>query len=154
MKDVNFGAAAIPAPPVAPNGAHENGNKKAAARKRSSRTGPRNTPAAAPHAIDAAFAAMEVKPADAQMWQHNPVLWFQPERAPSPPAWTGLAIERHKRIPPPEFSLLETAPLNRPDRSQSSREAFQRAPRLRLPQSDLAPLGWDPRALARKEEAK
>jgi hypothetical protein len=114
-----------------------------------------------PQAIDATFAAAEFAPAaaepiDAPMWPLHAALWLQLEMAPSIPVWTGLAIERHNRIPAPGFLYFDTAPPDRPGILDSS--AFpsgKTAPgtpaRLDLPESGLTPLGWDPRAVCRKQ---
>jgi hypothetical protein len=68
------------------------------------------------------------------------------------PVWTGLAIERHNRIPTPDFLRPANAPPDRPGIPDTSRGALTPEPRRELPRSDLAPLGWDARAVCRKDE--
>ncbi|MGD1070510.1 MAG: hypothetical protein ABSB15_10255 [Bryobacteraceae bacterium] len=104
-----------------------------------------------PQPIDATFAATGAGPIDAPMWPLHAALWLQPEPAPSIPAWTGIAIERHHRIPAPDFLQFDTAPANRPGALDDSRDAIEPRTGPQLPPSGLAPLGWDPRAVGRKQ---
>ena len=99
---------------------------------------------------DATFAASEAGPIDAPMWPLCAPSWLQPEIPPAIPAWTGLAIERHFGIPAPEFLDFENAALNRPATLILSDEIHP--PALpRIPESGLAPLGRDPRAVCRQQ---
>ena len=104
-----------------------------------------------PQPIDATFATADAEPIDAPMWPLHEALWLQSEPAPSIPVWTGISIERHNRIPAPDFLHLDTAPADRPGALGDSREAMRPRARPELPQSGLAPLGWDPRAVGRKQ---
>ena len=150
MKGADFPGLTATVPP-ARNGTHRTTKKNGAAPKRSLGSGARADARPAPQPIAATFAAIEAEPIDAPMWPLHSALWFQPELAPSVPVWTGLAIERHNRIPSPDFLHSNTAPPNRPDTLDSSRDALTPDARRELPQSGLAPLGWDPRAVCRKE---
>ncbi len=112
-------------------------------------------PAEPPPAIDAPFAATDLEPIDAPMWPIQPGQWFQPDLAPTVPLWSGLAIERLHRVPTPDFLGSDILPVDRLsalDDSHASLRANAVPPRL--PPSDLAPLGWDPRVLAPKEESQ
>jgi hypothetical protein len=159
MKNGDFSGVTATVPPAS-NGAHpslEKGpgkspGKKRTALKGSGKSAVRNGVSPAPFPIAEEFAEIEPKPIDAPMWLLHPVSWLQAERSPSVPLWTGLAIERHYRIPRPEFMPLETAAPNRPGALDNSCAALAAEPRCELPQSDLAPLGWDPRAVCRKED--
>ena len=150
MKGVNSVPSAIPAPPR--NVTHAPLKKNAAAQKCPPQAGTRNAHRPASAEILAPFAQLETRPANAQTWHHHQVLWFQPERAPAKPAWTELSTERRNRIPRPDFSPLETVAPDRPHRLQNLREALQPGSHPRFPDSDLEPLGWDPRALCRRED--
>jgi hypothetical protein len=154
MKNGDLSGATATAPPVAANGAHPppgpKKEAKKAAQKGSARSSARNGVSYAPQPL-AGFVEIEHKPADAPMWLLHPVSWLQAERAPLAPAWTGLAIERHNRISRPDFLPLESAPPNRSNALDNSCDALAPNPHCELPRSDLAPLGWDPRAVCRKE---
>ena len=126
--------------------------KKTSTRQRPPSAGTRNGDRPAPKPPDDAFADIGAKPAEAHTWHHHSVLWFQPERPPAPPAWTGLGIERRNRIPRPDLLPLETAPLDRPALLETPLGKVNSSRRLALPASDLMPLGWDARAICRKEE--
>jgi hypothetical protein len=96
----------------------------------------------------------EVAAVDAPMWPVQTTAWLQPEVAPLLPVWSGLAIERHTRIPIHDFLPPGNAPLDRPDVPDHSREALTPSAEPRVPQSGLALLGWDPRAVCWKKESK
>jgi len=91
---------------------------------------------------------------DAPMWPVQVVGWLQPEVAPSLPVWNGLSIERHNRIPIHDFLSSGNAPLDRPDVPDNAREMRTPAAEPSVPQSGLALLGWDPRAVCWKKEGK
>jgi tetratricopeptide (TPR) repeat protein len=78
----------------------------------------------------------------------------QTEPAPSPLIWGGLSIERHHRLPTPDFFLSGDVPLNRPDALDNSHRLLTAASRPVVPQSGLAPLGWDPRTVCWTRGAK
>jgi len=163
MKETNSSVSPIPVPPVAPNGIHQDPSKKAADPKRSARSmaSAAVTKAARKSArpeaqppLDAAFAEIETRPSDASMWPLHSVLWFQPERAALIPAWTGLGIERHNRIPRPDLLVVASPPPDHPDTPDKACEGIVPHPHCQLPQSELAPLGWDPRTVCRKENGR
>jgi hypothetical protein len=154
MKDVDFAGVTPTLPPAAPNGAHQIPKKKGATPKRPAESGARSGVRPAPRLIAAEFTELEAKAVDAPMWLLHSVLWFQPEGAPVVPVWTGLAIERHNRIPTPDFLHTDTSPPNRPDTLDNSRDALTPESRMELPPSGLEPLGWEPRAVSRKEESQ
>jgi hypothetical protein len=108
----------------------------------------------APQPVEAAFAITGGEPIDTPMWPHHAAPWLQGERTPSIAVWTGLTIERQNRIPAPGFLHFEIAPMERPGAIESSRHALHPTVRLEFPQSGLAPLGWDPRAVCRKHEGE
>jgi hypothetical protein len=99
----------------------------------------------------APFAAIEPSPIDAPMWPQHWAVWFEPERVPSAPFWSSLAIERHSRIPAPGFLDSDPALLDRADSVNVLCGTLPPATRPEVPQSGLAPLGWDPRVVFRKE---
>jgi hypothetical protein len=103
--------------------------------------------------VPGSFVNTEPMPIDAPMWPLHAALWFQPELAPTVPAWSDLAIERRHRAPAAEFLFSGTAPLNRRDVVETSHEARLPETRPQIPESTLTPFGWDPRVLAgnRKE---
>lgn len=144
--------------PAATNGTHRAAKRNGAAPKRSSGSGGSGARADAlplPQPLAAAFAIIGDEPGDepidAPKWPLHPAAWFQPELAPSVPVRSGLAIERHNRIPAPDFLHSGIAPADRPEGLHSSPVALTACGRRELPQSGLAPLGWDPRAVCRKE---
>lgn len=137
-------------PPPAGNGIHKPTRKNGAASKPPG-AGARADAATAPQPLDAAFVTIEAEPVDAPMWPLHPVAWLQPEPVPSVPLWTGLAIERHNRIPAPGFLLLDIAPPDCPSTLDSARDPLRPDIHRELPQSCLTPLGWDVRAVCRKE---
>jgi hypothetical protein len=106
-----------------------------------------------PGPVPGSFVNTEPMPIDAPMWPLHAALWFQPELAPTAPVWSDLAIERRHRAPAADFLSSGTAPLNRRDVVETSREARLSEARPQIPESTLAPFGWDPRVLAgnRKE---
>jgi hypothetical protein len=128
------------------NGAHLPGSAAAAS------TAPGNgTHRAAKRISPAPFAAIEASPIDAPMWPQHGAVWFEPKRVPSAPFWSSLAIERHSRIPAPGFLDSDPALLNRADSMNVLCDALPPAARPEVPRSGLAPLGWDPRVVCRKE---
>jgi hypothetical protein len=75
-------------------------------------------------------------------------MWLQPELAPAAAVSSGLRIERQNRIPMPGFAGLEIPAASLPDPHESHRKPLLPSLRLHFPQSDLQPLGWDPRTVA------
>lgn len=151
MKGVNHTGSTTTVEPAAINGTHRTTKKNGAAPKRSGGSGARADVRSAKEPIAAPFAKMDPAPIDAPMWPLHSAVWFQPELAPSVPSWSGLTIERHKRIPSPDFLRSETTPFNCPDVLGNSRDALTPSARPEVPESGLAPLGWDPRAICPKE---
>jgi hypothetical protein len=145
MKSADLPGSAATAPNTAQNGKHRAAKKNGAGPKRSAGSGATGNAPLAPEPL-AAPIATEAAPIDAPMWPVHSALWFQPELAPSAPMWSDLNIERHNRIPAPVFLHAETAPLNRPDALDHSIDARTPGANPEIPQSGLAPLGWDPRA--------
>jgi hypothetical protein len=154
MKDADFRVVIATVPLPKRNGTHRTSPGKGREPKRS-------TARPEPQPIDAAFAASEPELIDAPMWPLHAAHWFQPELAPSVPVWSGLAIIRHNRIPGPGFLHPDIAPSNiaatpgsNPSRDRTGALAGEGALCGRVPQlpdSGLAPLGWDARAMRRKE---
>jgi hypothetical protein len=105
-------------------------------------------------AAEAPFAAIGAEPIDAPMWPIHPGAWFQPERAPSFPAWSGLGVERHNRIPAPDFWRDDILPLNCVDTCDIPAKELAPNPQPVLPDSGLTALGWDPRTVYRKEKGE
>jgi hypothetical protein len=153
MKGESISDLASTLPPVAANGTHRTtGNSPAAKRPAGSRA--RTGPGCAPQPVEAGFAVTEGEPIDTPMWPRHTASWLQGERTPSVAVWTGLTIERRNRIPAPGFLHFDIAPLKRPCTIESSRHPLHSPVRLEFPQSGLAPLGWDPRAVCRKQEGE
>jgi hypothetical protein len=112
----------------------------------------------APEVKAATCVTIPVEPIDAPMWPIHPAGWLQPEAPAAAPSWTGLTIERRNRIPAPDLIQFPLAPFSRTgaiDASiDASREALFPAARPIIRQSDLAPLGWDPRATSPIKESQ
>ena len=100
------------------------------------------------------FAAVDADSVDAPMWPVHSTVWYQPDLAPSVPAWSGLAIEHRRRIPSPDFISLETGPFQRADAMDRASDVVRAEPRPEPPPSGLEPLGWDPRTIGGKEPGK
>jgi hypothetical protein len=151
MNDVDFSDAAAAVPsgmikrPAAGNGTHRSTKKK-------SKSEVQADAEAGPQPMTAGFLTSTIEPVDAPMWPIHAALWLQSEQAPSIPAWTGLAVERHHRIPAPDFLHAEHVPFNQAGVLESSRDMLLPVSHGRFPESDLAPLGWDPRTVARRQE--
>ncbi len=98
----------------------------------------------------APFAAVEAAPADPEMWPAHPAGWLEPDLAPVVPASSGLRVERRYAVPAPDLLRLEPLAAIPPPARAAVPEMRPPACRTRLPESGLAPLGWDPRAVCRK----
>ena len=93
------------------------------------------------------FAPVAAQPKDAPMWPVHSMIWWQPGLKPELPSASGLRIERRHQVPIPDFLYLEMKPAARPRPSlESSCDPLFPCQNPALPQADLAPLGWDPRA--------
>lgn len=136
-------------PPATTNGVHRAARKSGPALKRPS--GSTHRLPALPDPV-ASFVSLKPVPVDAEMWPLHPALWFQPELGPTMSQWSGLAIERHSRLPAPDFALPKVEPLNHRAALDVIRDALAPVPLPEIPQCGLAPLGWDPRTICRKEE--
>ena len=99
----------------------------------------------------ARLAPVEAQPVDAPMWPTHPVVWLQPALRPALPSSSGLSIERHLRIPAPDFINPGITAASIAQTLNAERDPL--APDLArpLPKSGLQPLGWDPREHCRKE---
>jgi hypothetical protein len=93
------------------------------------------------------FAPVDAQPKDAPMWPVHSLIWWQPGLKPALPGSSGLRIERRHQVPIPDFLYLEMKPAGRPRPSlESPCDPLLPCRQPSLPQSGLAPLGWDPRA--------
>jgi hypothetical protein len=93
----------------------------------------------------AGFVKAELQAHDAAMWPIHPVMWLQPELRLAVPASSGLHIERKHTVPSPEFLRTTMMPISRPPSLDKTVHPVSPHIKMRLPGSDLAPLGWDPR---------
>lgn len=136
---------------AAQNGARAVSSASAAApRKRSqARATPRNAASTQPVPQLAPFAAIPSEPRDTEMWTLTPVLWLQPELCPVIPASSGLTIERRCTVPGADFLYRELVPAGGVPAPAGPGNGLPPQLPQQLPQSNLAPLGWDPRALPR-----
>lgn len=139
--------------PAAANNTHQVTKKNGTAPKRAAGTGsPGDAPAVGPLAGPAV--AVEGMAIDAPMWPLQAAAWLQPNVAPSPPVWSGLSIEHHNRIPMLEFVASANGAVDRPEVPEKSAREVGSVAEPAIPQSDLSPLGWDPRAVCWKKESK
>ena len=99
-----------------------------------------------PEVQAASCIAIAVESVDAPMWPIHPAGWLQPETPAMPPSWTGLVIERRNRVPAHDLIQFPLAPFARAGAMESTHGPLFRAADPSMQQSDLAPLGWDPRA--------
>jgi len=141
-----------------PNGAappDANGNGRLAGSRRGGR--PASAKRAAAKRFDvpiqplpeaAGFLKTESQAQDAPMWPIHPAMWLQPELRLAVPAESGMRIERRHTVPAPDAIPISMNFVNHP--ASPDKTAQPVLPRLehRLPASDLAPLGWDPRVAA------
>jgi hypothetical protein len=146
MKDADLAASDVTVP-AGKNGLQRSRKKNGAAVTRSAGNGA----AAQTESATQPFVAAEPGPIDLPMWPLHAALWFQPELAPSGPGWSGLTVERQGRIPAPDFVHSGLAPLDYPYSLDHSRHELTPGARPEIPQSDGAPVGWDPRAAGRRE---
>ena len=139
-------AATVPQPPA--NGVHRSVKKNGA------RPYGRLAPEVAPEILAAPFAGVETEPIDAPMWPIHPAGWLQPEAPAAAPSWSGLHIERRNRIPSADLRQFGLEPFDRSDGPDLRCEPLVAAARPAVPNTGLDPLGWDPRALLPKKEAR
>ena len=93
------------------------------------------------------FAPVAAQPKDAPMWPVHSMIWWQPGLKPELPSASGLRIERRHQVPIPDFLYLEMKPAARPRPSlESPCDPLFPRQNPAVPQADLSPLGWDPRA--------
>ena len=147
MNGVGLPGSAVVVQSTASERSHQPTKKNGAALKRSA-AAPIAADAPSPLSGPALGAATAI---DAPMWPVHSTAWFQPEAAPAPPSWSGLAIERHARVAAPDFLLLPAAPVNRSAACDHPPCALTPAACPAIPQSGLTPLGWDPRINCPKE---
>jgi hypothetical protein len=136
------------------NGTHAAVHKNGAAPKPTANSSSRPRVLPSPDPPPAPFIALEPAAVPAPMWPVHSNVWFQPERAPSPPAWSDLTIERRHRVPAPDFVCSAIPPFDRaaaPAPADGGPLPPDRC--LQVPKSELAPIGWDSRAFCPKEEA-
>jgi hypothetical protein len=94
------------------------------------------------------------EPIDMPKWPIHAAGWLHPEAPPSAPSWSGLTIERRNRIPSPDLLRFHLPPLDRVADPDDPPEALTRTALPAIPESSLAPLGWDPRAVCPKKESR
>jgi hypothetical protein len=93
------------------------------------------------------FAPVAAQPKDAPRWPVHSMIWWQPALKPELPSASGLRIERRHQVPIPDFLYLDLKPAGKPRPSlESPRDPLLPHREPSLPQADLTPLGWDPRA--------
>jgi hypothetical protein len=149
MKEADFLGPAAVTLPTPTNGTHR---KKQGDRAAKGKSAAANAALLANESFGAPFAPIHADASDTPMWPIHTSIWFQPDLAPAPPSWTGLAIERRHRIPTPGFLWTEADPLNRPCLPDDLSSAMRSESAVHVPASELEPLGWDPRAIVRKGE--
>ena len=149
MKDAGLSNSREAARPAA-NGAHRGKRKNGAAAKRPSETaGSADGPS-----LDGLAPLLDgggPTPIDSPMWPLHSAMWLQPDGVPPAPLWSGLAVEHQNRSLMPDFQPSGIAPFDHPAAPRGSSQALDPAAGPVVPRSDLAPLGWDPRAVCRKE---
>jgi hypothetical protein len=135
--------------PARPNGPASTSSAAGVARKRSTTRrksrGSLNPEPALPAQKLAPFTATEIQAIDTQMWPVHSVVWLQPELRPELPGSSSLRIERHYKVPAPDFLYFDIPPTSHPDILEPP-APLPPGSQPQLPQSDLAPLGWDPRS--------
>jgi hypothetical protein len=107
-----------------------------------------------PEVQGATCLAIPVEAADAPMWPIHAAGWLEPEARAAAPSWTGLIVERRNRVPAPDLIQFPLAPFPRDGAMDAAPEAIFSAAAPTVRQSDLAPLGWDPRAAFPKKESQ
>jgi hypothetical protein len=151
MKGADLPAVAAISP--ARNGAHRPGKRHSTATKRSNGHDAGADSRPAPQPLAAPLTATPGAPVDLPMWPLHMAVWFQPEPAPpATPAWSGLSVERRSRIPSPDFVHASVMPLDCPAPTENRADPLTPAAHPLIPQSDAAPIGWDPRTICRKGE--
>jgi hypothetical protein len=93
---------------------------------------------------------LEAKPVDAPMWPAHSIVWLQSELRPALPSSSGLSIERHLRVPAPDFLNPRITPASLTHTPHTGCDPLPPRLEYQLPQSGLEPLGWDPREYFRK----
>jgi hypothetical protein len=99
------------------------------------------------------FAPVGVPAVEVERWPVHPNVWLEPGLLPEIPPASGLHTERQGRVSSPGFVRLEAGAANRPGKPASG---AWRQPGLApaFPPSDLAVLGWDPRAVAGEKDKR
>jgi hypothetical protein len=93
----------------------------------------------------APFVGIQAHVFDIQMWPAHAVVWLQLELKPRLPGSSGLRIERRCKVPVPDFLYFDVPPVLRPQALERVSDPLPPGVQRQLPQSDLVPLGWDPR---------
>jgi hypothetical protein len=96
----------------------------------------------------APFTATEIQAIDTQMWPVHSVVWLQPEFRPELPRSSSLRIERHYKVPASDFLYCDVPATSHADALEPVRDPLPPGVQPRAPQSDLVPLGWDPRSFS------
>ncbi len=134
-----------PHPPYAPGTPSERHNSRTAilrsSRQRARRDGLKL----------AGFVAPEIQGSGAPVWPIHPGAWFHPELKARLPESSGLTIEKYRQLPAPDLLPLEVTPAAQSHLPDEVCDPLlpQLAPRV--PPSDLAPSGWDPRVVSAPE---
>jgi hypothetical protein len=134
---------------IEPNGTAARGT---VARRGAKRAAPvkRIARAAKPEPKLAEFIKPELQTEDAPMWPIHPVMWLQPELRLQIPAGSGLHIERKYSVPSPEFVHSAMTPVSHPPALDMTVHPVLPCVGRQLPESGLAPLGWDPRVASHR----
>ena len=90
------------------------------------------------------FIELEARAIDAEKWPVSPVVWWQPELILRPPHTTGLRNERRHKTPAAGFLNVDLALVCVAGEVTTPEPAVP-ALRVKIPESGLAPIGWDPR---------
>ncbi|HWB84016.1 MAG TPA: hypothetical protein VG675_07740 [Bryobacteraceae bacterium] len=155
---MNSGEGLAAAVGTSTNGVHRNGRKNGSISERSqvmaARTRQSVASDVAPEVLAAPFMSISIEPVDVPMWPIHPAGWLQPEIPAAAPSWSGLNIERRNRIPAPGLLPLSLAPFDCPGKPDSSCDVLLPSAGPKRPESDLEPLGWDPRAICSQKELK
>ena len=100
--------------------------------------------AVAPQPRLAPFGVAEATAIHGEIWPLHAGMWLQPELRPALPASSDLRIERRHKVPLPGFVKLDICPAPHLNALESF-DFIRTRVEPRVPNSDLAPLGWNPR---------
>src|SRR4029077_15509621 len=82
----------------------------------------------------APFTATEIQAIDTQMWPVHSVVWLQPELRPEAPRSSTLRIERHYKVPAPDFLYFDVPPTSHPDTLEPVADPLPPGVQPQLPQ--------------------